>query len=81
MTSFQTDQSHPSPAVDSGEQLVDDFCRDALIVEVGARYIPPSHCTVETDQPGDAVPPKIPRPKLPRVVRGPRVVCTSAVRS
>jgi len=73
--------SNPPTAVDSSKQFVDDFCCDPLIVKVWAGYVPPSHGTVQSDQPRDTVPPKVPRPKIARVVRGPRVVCSSAVRS
>ena len=52
-----------------------------FVVEVRAGYIPPSHGTVESDQPRDTIPPKITRQEIARVVRGPRVVCSSAVRS
>ena len=74
-------QSTTSPAVDSGEQLVDDLGCDPLVVKVRARYIPPSHGTVQSDQSRDTVPPKITRPEVARVVHCPRVVCSSAVRS
>jgi hypothetical protein len=74
-------QSSAAPSVDSGEQLIDDLGCNALVVKVRAGDIPPSHGTVESDEPRDTVPPKIPRPKVARVVHGPRVVCSSAVRS
>jgi hypothetical protein len=77
----RAEQSNTSPSIDSGEQLVDDLRRDALVVKVRAGHIPPSHGTVESDQPRDTVPPKIPRPQIARVVHRPRVVCSSAVRS
>ena len=70
-----------SPSVNSGKQLVNDLLCNPLIVKVRARHIPPSHCTVQSDQPRYTVPPEIPRPKVARVVRGPRVLCSSAVRS
>jgi hypothetical protein len=68
-------------SIDPSEQLVDDFRRDPFVVGVRAGYVPPSHGTVESDQPRDTIPPKIPRPEVARVVHGPRVVCSSAVRS
>lgn len=77
----RAEQSATSPAVDSGEQLVDDLGCDPLVVEVRARYIPPSHGTVQSDQSRDTIPPKITRPEVARVVHCPRVVCSSAVRS
>mgnify|MGYP003288286167 CR=1 FL=1 len=55
--------------------------RNAFVVEVRAGDIPPSHGTVESDQPRDTIPPEITRQEVARVVRGPRVVCSSAVRS
>jgi hypothetical protein len=68
-------------SIDPSEQLVDHLRRDALVIKVRAGHIPPSHGTVESDQPRDTVPPKITRPKVARVVHRPRVVCSSAVRS
>ena len=68
-------------SIDPSEQLVDDLLGDALVIKIRAGHIPPSHGTVESDQPRDTVPPKITRPKVARVVDRPRVVCSSAVRS
>jgi hypothetical protein len=62
--SNQTQQLSTPTAVDSGQQFVDDLCCDLLVVKVWARYIPPPHGTVESDQPRDAVPPKVARPKV-----------------
>jgi hypothetical protein len=70
-----------STAIHSGQQLVDDLFGNPLVVKVRARYVPPSHCTVQSDQTRDTVPPEVPRPKLARVMCGPRVLCSSAVRS
>jgi hypothetical protein len=77
----RAEQSGTPASVDSGQQLVDDLGCDPLVVKVWARYIPPSHGTVESDQPRDTIPPKITRPEVARVVHGPRVLCSSAVRS
>jgi hypothetical protein len=77
----RAEQSSTSPPIDTGEQLIDDLSCNALVVKVRAGDIPPSHGTVESDQSRNTVPPKIPRPEVARVVRGPRVVCSSAVRS
>jgi hypothetical protein len=70
-----------SAAIHSGQQPVDDLFGNPLVIKVRARDVPPSHCTVQSDQPRDTVSPEVPRPKLARVVCGPRVVCSSAVRS
>jgi hypothetical protein len=70
-----------SSAIDPGQQFVDDLRGDSLVVKVRTGDIPPTHGTVQSDQPRDTIPPKIPRPKVARVVRSPRVVCSSAVRS
>jgi hypothetical protein len=77
----RAEQSNTSTAVDSSEKLVDDLGCDPFVVKVRARYIPPSHGTVQSDQPRDTIPPKITRPEVARVVHRPRVVCSSAVRS
>jgi len=78
---YASKQLNPSAAIHAGEQLIDDLFGDPLVVKVRARHVPPSHRTVQSDQPRDTVPPKIPRPKVAGVVRGPRAVCSSAVRS
>jgi hypothetical protein len=78
---YASKQLNPSPAIHSGQQLVDDLFGNPLVVKVGARHVPPSHRTVQSDQPRDTVPPEIPRPKIARVLCRPRVVCSSAVRS
>jgi len=70
-----------APAIDSRKKLVDDLRRDALVVEIRAGYVPPSHRTVQSDQPRDTITPEIMRPKVARVLHRPRVVCSSAVRS
>jgi hypothetical protein len=62
--SNQTQQLSTPTAVDSGQQFIDDLCCDLFVVKVWARYIPPPHGTVESDQPRDAVPPKVARPKV-----------------
>jgi len=70
-----------STTIHSSQQLVDDLLGNPLVVKVRARYVPPSHCTVQSDQPRDTVPAEVSRPKVARVVCGPRVLCSSAVRS
>ena len=61
---YRAEQSTTPTAVYSGQQFVDDLCCDLLVVKVWARYIPPPHGTVESDQPRDTVPPKVARPKV-----------------
>jgi hypothetical protein len=63
-----------SAAIHSSQQLVDDLFGNPLVVKVRARHVPPSHRTVQSDQPRDTVPPEVSRPKVARVVCGPRVL-------
>ena len=78
---YASKQLNASAAIHAGQQLVDDLFGNPLVVKVGARHVPPSHRTVQSDQPRDTVPPEIPLPKVARVLCGPRVVCSFAVRS
>jgi hypothetical protein len=59
-------------AVDPGEQLLEYLDRLPLVIGVGPGYIPCPQCTVEVDQPGDAVTAEVARPQIALLVRMPR---------
>jgi hypothetical protein len=69
-----------TPTVDPGQQLVDQFLGNLLVVKAGTRHVPRSHGTVKGHQSRDSVPPEVSRPKLARFMRDCRVLCSPAVR-